>query len=359
MGSIHKSPNFFTAKPLFGLDVGKGSLKVVQLQPGSRGGNPKLLGYGAVRFDPNAISEGVVAKPEIIAEAAQSLFSGEIVGKISTKYCALTIPAYRTYTRSMQLPPLKDSELAEAVRLEAEEYIPVPLDEMYLDYTVISRDQTSTHVLAIAVPTAIIDSYLELAAVMGVEPLLIESTMVAIGRLFAQDAQSDTPSVIIDLGSFSSDISIYDQGVVTTGTVDVGGETFNQAIQEALGVSHAEAGIIKNKYGLNQSRRQKEISQALEPMLQKIMKEIKRLVRYHGEHYGDEHPIKQVITAGGGANMPGLSDYMTNELRLAVRAFDPWKEINGGKLQLPGAYDKPMFTAALGLALADSRKVFQ
>ena len=266
MGSTHKTPNFFRAKPLFGLDIGKGSLKAIQLSLEGTA-SPHLVGYGTASFDEAAVNEGVIVKPELIAEAAKTLFSKNLIGDITSRRAALTIPSYRTFARSMQLPALNSHELAEAVRLEAEQYIPLSLDQLYLDYSVLSQSKEGTEILAVAVPRNIVDSYMELAAIMGVEPVLVESTMNAIGRLFARDKQSDVPSVIIDFGSISADISIYDHGIVTTGTVDGGGQSFNNAIEKVLGVSSAEANIIKTKYGLGRSRRQSEIQSALEPIL--------------------------------------------------------------------------------------------
>ncbi|MDB5170291.1 MAG: Pilus assembly protein PilM [Candidatus Saccharibacteria bacterium] len=359
MGNIHTTPYFFRPKPLFGLDIGKGSLKAVQLSLDDSAVKPTLVGYGTAGFDPAAIQDGVVVKPELIAEAAQTLFGKGLVGSITSRRAALTIPSYRTFARSIQLPALKPHELADAVRLEAEQYIPLSLDDLYLDYTVLSQSKTGTEILAVAVPRTIVDSYVDLGAIMGIEVVLIESTMNAIGRLFSRDHQSDVASVIIDFGSLSADISIYDRGVVTTGTVDSGGQLFNEAIEKGLKVSSAEANIIKTKYGLGRSRRQAEIQAALDPILQKITKEIKRLVRYHDEHYGSERPIQQVVMLGGGANVPGLSDYFTSNLRLAVRSLDPWQSIELNGLQPPGLHDRPMFAGVIGLGLAPPTGVFK
>ncbi len=358
MGSINKTPYFYRTKPLFGLDIGKGSLKVVQLDHDKAGNPSKLIGYGSTSFDPAAIEDGVITQPELIAQASKELFEKHLIGDITTRRVAMTIPSYRTFTRSIQLPVLKPRELADAVRLEAEQYIPMPLEELYLDYTTIARKKDGLEVLAIAVPQTIVDSYLDLGSVMGLETVLIESTMSAAGRLFSHDKQSDVPSVIIDFGTLSSDISIYDRDIVTSGTVEGGGQSFTNTIEKKLKVSAAEASIIKTKYGLSKSKRQAEIQAALDPVLLKIVKEIKRLIRYHSERYGADRPIQQVITLGGGANMPGLSDYFTNSLRLAVRSCDPWQYIDHSDLQPPSATDRPMFATAIGLSQVASNKVF-
>lgn len=358
MGSIHKTPYFFQPKPLFGLDIGKSSLKIVQLSL-EKPGKPALQAYGTAAFDGSAIEDGVVLKPEIIAQAAQELIKKDMIGHLTSRRVGLTIPSYRTFTRSMQLPPLKTRELAEAIRLEAEQYIPLSLDELYLDYTVLSSDSSGIEALVVAVPKQIVDSYLDLSAIMGLEAVVIEPTMSANARLFSRDDQSDVASIIIDFGTVTSDVSIYDKGIVTTGTVEGGGQIFNQTIEKALGVTTAEASIIKAKYGLGKSRRQAEIRAAMEPVLQKIITEIKRLMRYYQEHTDDDRPIQQVVTLGGGANMPGMTDYFTNELHLAVRAIDPWKDINTSHMQLPATQDHPMFTSSIGVALVPPPETFR
>jgi type IV pilus assembly protein PilM len=358
MGSIHKTPHFFHDKPLFGFDIGQGSLKVVQLSYDNLN-KPRLNAYGSTTFDRTVIQEGVITEPEAIAKAAQSLIKHGLIGDLTSRRVAFAIPSYRTFTRSVKLPKLKQQELAEAVRLEAEQYVPGEIDDMYLDYTVLNLTEDTTEVLIVAVSKAIVDSYVELGCLMGLESVMIEPTMNANGRIFARDAQSDVPSAIIDFGTMSADISIYDNGIVTTGTVEAGGQLFTEAIQKSLGVSQAEAAIIKAKYGLSKSRRQDEIRKALEPTLHKIVTEIKRLVRYYHEYSGKDMTIQQVITLGGGANIPGLNDYLTNDLRMAVRTLDPWQNIDTGRLQPPTMLDHPIFTSAIGLSLIPPEKVFK
>mgnify|MGYP005812331739 CR=1 FL=1 len=364
MGSIHKTTYFFHNKPLFGLDIGHGSLKVMQFDEKSleAGNKPRMTGYGTASFDESAIDDGAIAKPEIIAESLLKLFKGHLIGDITTNRVAVAIPSYRTFSRSIILPNLSNKELDDAVRLEVEQYIPVPIDDLYLDYTPASihnvKEDGTLELFAVAVPKKIVDSYLNLTEMAGLETVLIESTMGSAGRLLAQDNHDDMASMIIDFGSISADLSIYDKTILATGTVPAGGLTFTDAIQKKLDVSHAEAALIKTKYGLGMSKKQKEILNALEPTLQQVVKEIRRMIRYYTERYGSERPIGQVVTLGGGANMPGLSDYLTNALRLPVRTYDPWTYIDYKGLQPPAHVDKPMFATVAGLGLTNVRRIF-
>jgi type IV pilus assembly protein PilM len=358
-----KTPNFLHDKPLFGLDIGFGSLKVMQISEydytsGIKHKKPHLIGYGYTTFDTAAQEDGVVKNPEIIAKAALAMFKHQLIGDITTRRVAIAIPAYRTFTRSLKLPNLKPKELRAAVELEAEQYISLPLDQLYLDYEVIRRTEDSTELLVVAVPQSIVDSYLELAQVLGLETVLIEPTLSSSGRLFSLDAQSDIPSFIIDFGSRSSDISIFDKHMLVTGTVQGGGVNFTESIKAKLGVSLEEAGLIKTRYGLNASKKQAQIREALDPTLQLTAKEIRRMIRYYEERYGNDRPITQIIVLGGGANMPGLSDYLTDSMRMAVRSCDPWQYFSHQGLQPPADADKSMYSTVAGLSLARSKEVF-
>jgi type IV pilus assembly protein PilM len=358
-----KIPNFYHEKPLFGLDIGHGSIKAMQLaedpaKAGAKNYRPKVIGYGFTTFDTAAQADGVIVQPETIAKATYELFRHHLIGDITTRRVALAIPAYRTFTRSMSLPKLKANELAEAVNLEAEQYISTPLEELYLDYEVTRQTADKTELFVVAVPKNIVDSYLELAQILGLETVLIEPTLSSTARLFSLDDRTNIATLIIDFGSLSSDISIFDRHVMVTGTVQSGGYSFTNSIKKTLGVSLQEAAAIKSRYGLGVSKKQADIKRAIEPSLQEIVKEIRRMLRYYEERYGSSRPVEQIITLGGGANMPGLSDYLTNAMRIPVRHTDPWQYLNYKGFQPPAGADKPMYATVAGLSLAHSKEVF-
>lgn len=320
---------------------------------------PRVIGYGTAHFDPAAIDDGIIVKPELIAQATKEMFSKDFVGKLTTRRVALAIPAYRSFSRSMQLPTLSGDELHEAVKLEAEQYIPVPLKELYLDYTVTGRRDDSMELFAVAVPRKVVDSYVRLCQVMGMEPILIETTMAAAGRLFEYGGTSDVTTVIIDFGTMTADIGIFDKTILVAGTVPAGGMIFTNLIRDKLKVSDAEAGFIKTKYGLGVSKKQAEITEALQPTLQKIVAEIRRMSRYYEERYGTDKTIGQVVILGGGANMPGLGDYLTSALRMPVRSQNPWNTLDYHGLQAPSNPDKLMYATVAGLSLLNPKEAFQ
>lgn len=347
---------FYHDKPIFGIDIGFSSIKVMQIERSAK--KQSITGYGVTSFDPSAIVDGVIVKPEVIAKATHGMFNKNLVGDITTRRAAFAIPASRTFARTMTLPKLSGKDLTEAVRLETEQYIPVPIDDLYVDYTVTKSTDKETELLAIAVPKRIVNSYMTLASLLDIESVAIETTITAGSRLFVQAEQSDIPTMLIDLGSLSTDITIYDNAIIVTGTVPGGGDSFTNNIANALSVSKQEAHIIKTKYGLSVSKKQKEITEGLKPTLDQMSKEIRRMIRYYEERSGTERKVNQIVTMGGGANMPGLSEFLINQLRLPVRMCDPWHNLSFGNLQPPNNVEKSVYITVAGIALMNTKELF-
>lgn len=344
-------------KPLFGLDIGTSSIKVMQIE--TRGKKQFITGYGVANYEKGAMVDGVITNPEVIAKATKELFEHKIIGEITTRRAALGIPVARTYNRVMNLPPMNKKDLAEAVRLEAEQYIPVPIDELYIDFTVTAESKEGYELLAVAAPKKIIDSYLIYTNLLGIDVCTIETTISASSRLIAHSERGDVPTILIDFGSVSVDITIFDKQLIVTGTVAGGGDNFTELIAKKLDVSSQVAHTIKTKYGLSVSKKQKDIQDALKPILSSLTREIRKMVRYYDERTGSEGKIGQIITMGGGANMPGLSEYITSELRLPTRMCNPWANLDFGKLQPPSNIEKSMYVTAAGLALINPKEIWK
>jgi len=347
---------FFEDKPLFGFDVGHGKVRVLQLGPSKA--HPKLIGYGETSFDASAMKDGVITDPERIAKPVLEMFKHHLIGDITTNRVAMSVPVAHAFTRSMEIPQLSSKELAEAVQNEAEQYIPAAAEDLYMDYTRVKESDGKTVVFIVAMPRRIIDSYVMLARILGLEPVAMQTSIGASAQLFSRDSQSDIPSLVVDFGSDSADITVFDQGPVVSGTVACGGEQLTAAIAKSLGVTEKEALLIKTKYGLNLSKKQAQIEAALDPMLGLLVKEIRRTIRYFEEHASGKQTISQIVISGGGANMPGIAEYLTRTLRLAVRSFDPTFYVDFGHLQPFGITERMSYVTAVGLAMNDPKEIF-
>ena len=357
--NINTTKDFFLEdKPLFGMDIGHNTIRVIQFDVTKK--KPRLVGYGAIDFEQSAIIKGVIVNPELIAEQVVKLFKSELVGDISTDRVALSIPAIHAITQSAQLPNISTKDLEEAVRIEAEQNLLSNLDSVYLDFTITRKDSDGLKVFIVAIPKKIVDSYLVLTRMLGLEAIIINSSIGAVAQLFSLDKLSDIPSMLIDFGAVSTDISVDSSGLVVSGNVAFGGDNITKTITKALNLTTEEAVSIASKQGLSAGGEiQKLIISALQPSLDILLKEIRRTVRYYEQRFPNEPPIGQVITMGGGSNMPGLASYLTEHLRLPVRQFYLADHIDFGDLQQFNKADRSSFATAAGLAITKPKEIFK
>lgn len=346
---------FYKDRPMFGLDIGASTVRVIQFQ--NLNGTIHLLGYGSTKFDSGYIKDGVIVNIEDMAKKIHDLFDGKIVGKISTRRVAIGVPAVQTFSRVITVPNVKQSDLTEAVQLETEQYMPLPMDELYTDFETLSVSKDILEVLVVAIPKPVVDSRVALANILGLEIETIEPTINAGARFFAHTDKSRIPTILVDLDHISSDIAAFDTSIKVISSVPGGGDNFIQSIAKKLDITDHEAILVKNKYGLNVSKKQKPITEALKPTIDSMLREIKRTIRYYEDRNSDDRKISQVVTMGSGANMPGLSDYMTQSLRMPVRMCNPWQYIGIKDIQPPSITEEQSFITCAGLALTSAKEV--
>ena len=350
---------FYKDKPLFGLDIGFNTLKVMQTE--DKGKHTCVVGYGVANFPSQAIKEGVITDYEALAKSAVELFEKNIIGSISTRRVAATIPASKAYSRVITVPArLSSKQLDEAVRSEAEQYIPMPLDELYLDYTPTAVIEDNQEVLVVGIPKEIVDSYMKFFEITGLEVCAIETTISAASRIIARAEHSDEiPTILIDLGSLSVDLTVFDTNLVVNGTIPGGGDDFSSRIAEKLGIPKEEANTLKTKYGLGVSKKQAQIRESLKPQLDSLIKEVRRVVRFYEERTGGKATIGQIITMGGGANMPGLVDYLTDNLRIPTRMCNFWSDFNLDRLQPPHDAERSLYVTVAGAASINPAEIWK
>lgn len=346
-------------EPLFGLDIGHANIKAMQMEL-STGKSPRVMGYGFIDFPANSMANGVIANYTDLSHALYLLFTEKLVGEISSRKVACTIPTSRTFSRAMKLPAMDASQIAEAVRLEAEQYIPVSPDNLYIDYEITSQDETGLEVLMVAAPKNIVDSYVKLLEAVGLEPVALEPTMSASSRLFGlADSSHGAPSLLIDFGSISVDMAAIDKTVFVNSTVAGGSDTINELISKKLGISADEAYKLKNTYGISSGVKQQAILDAVKPLLDNLTREAAKIIRYYNERTAPAHrKIVQIITIGGGATTPGLNQYLSKELGLPARMLDPWQSIDFAELKPPSEVDRSMFVTVAGEAVLQPKEIY-
>jgi type IV pilus assembly protein PilM len=262
---------FYKDKPVFGFDIGRSSIKVMQID--QSGKKSHVTAYGSAGFKEEAIDKGVVVDHEEIIKNAHRLLTQELVGNVSTNRVAVSLPNEHSFSRVITLPKMDQTDLRTAVQLEVDQSIPVPIDELYYDHAVVRQlDDGTMEVQVVACPKDIVDSYMGIFEALGLEVALLESNISAVTRMVVQAEAHDVPTLIVDVGSTACDLSVYDGNTIrATGTVDCSGEILTQNIAKALSVSTAQANSIKTRYGLDSSKKQKEILEAVEPELSKLI----------------------------------------------------------------------------------------
>ena len=351
-------PLFYTDKPVFGFDIGRSSLKVMQID--QSGKKDRVVAYGTVSFDSDAINDqGIIVNPETIIKAANKLITKDLVGSLSSRRVAVSIPNANSFSRVLSLPKMDEKDLRAAVEAEVNQSIPLPSDELYFDYSVARTLEDDTQeVQLVATPRAIVDSYVGVFEALGLEIALIESNISAMTRIVVHAEAHEVNTLIVDIGSTACDISIYDGSAIrATGTVDCSSERLTQNIADTLGISLQQAHSIKTRYGLEVSKKQEMIVGAAEKELTKLITEIRKVMRYFTERTGSSGPIGQIIILGGGANLPGLSSYITSKTRVATRLCAPWNNVEFGKLQPPHELETTLYTTAGGLGLVTPKEL--
>jgi type IV pilus assembly protein PilM len=351
-----KTSIFYRDKPIFGIDIGYNSVKVMQIDTSSK--VHKVMGYGYASFDEKAIKDGVIVDIEAIAKEIYPLFTRHMVGTINSNRVVAALPIAKTFNRVLTLPRMATADLEETIKIEAEQYIPLPVDQLYVDYEVTEdKGGPEIEVLIVAAPRNIVDSYLALFDVLGLEVAQLETSISAATRLVMHAEQTSLPTLIIDFGSVSTDLSIFDTTLRVTGTVLEGGDTITKAIADKLKVTTKQAQIIKTKHGLGPGKRQAQIHKALTPPLDRMVLEIKKMVRFYQDRSGIDRKLEQVIILGGGANMPGLADYLTDKIRIPTRTCNPWLNLEFGELQPPHQLEKTIYATSAGLGLIDPKDI--
>lgn len=345
---------FFKEKPIIGLDISQTSAKFVSLSQKHN----NVQAYGYVELD-SAKMQNVHDVESHLRTQLTEMLSKHSLGHMPSRQAAVSVPTYRTFTRSITLPRSAENNLLGAIQLEAEQYIPVNMNELYIDHEIIDRKDDTLEVLMSAVPKLYVDATLAACRDSGIIPVLIEPGILAVARLVQRAESGELPTVILDIGADSTDIAILDRSIRVTGAVDVGGHTMTRALMKSGKVTHEAAHMLRTQNGLGVGPKQALVKQAVEPSLQKIITETKKVMRYYVERLSTKSKIEQLIIVGGGSNMPGLGEYFTENMVIASRVASPWQVLNFGKLKPIPKQLRPRFITAIGLAMIDYKAIWK
>lgn len=339
---------FYKDKPIIGLDISTTGIKLMSID------SKKWLvnGYGSIDLDPIKMKSALEDSDNtLLTDSIKSLMTDTLIGTLGSTSVAIAVPTARSYTRTFTIPSSAEKVLSDAVILEAEQYIPIPVSTLYIDYQVIERGHKTIVVLMSAVSKTIVDTITKSVTAAGLFPVLIEPSINSVGRVLTTTEDGTLPTVIVDIGASSTDIAILDRGAIRlTGGVQVGGNNFTLDIAKKLGVALENAHQLKVLNGLSAGPRQQKLKEALTPSLETILTETKKVMRYYNERINGERKLEQLLVVGGGSNIPGIGEYFTENLMIAARVASPWQRLDFGKIQEPPKQFRARYITVAGTA---------
>ena len=372
---------FLTLKPeAFGLDISDLSLKIVKLK--KRGKFFSLASFGEEKIKPGIIKEGEVKDEDKLAEAIKAAVRKVKGEKLQTNYLVASLPEEKSFLQIIKMPKMAEEDLKSAVIYEAENHIPMPIDQVYLDCQIIPPvldDSIHFNILLAALPRKTVDPYLSSFKKAGLQPKILEIESLSIARAMVKDGIADSPLLLIDLGETRTSFIIFaGHSLRFTSSIAVSSIVFNEIISKNLGISLAEAERLKIKYGLEErlelkiknektevKKEQGKIFEALVPALVDLIQQIKKHLEYYQNYADDGQPfsknkkVTKILLCGGGANLKGLSELLTLELKIPVEIGNPWVNIlPEEQKEVPGLnFEKSLgYASALGLALRGIKK---
>ena len=340
------------ARRLVGLDIGSFSIKVVSLSKKGVGYRLEAIG---IALNPQGARPGDDEESQRrVVEATKKLLSDT---KLSGSKSAFALSESQVYTKVMEMPVLSDSELASAIHWEAEQYIPVPLDQVNIDYEIISRPEKGSggdkmEVLLVAAPKKAVLRLVEFAGKCGVEVVSLETEMIAVMRAIVRDEAGAAPTMLVHIGASSMDISVVLQGMLLlTHSIESGGVALTRSLTNELGLEFAQAEEYKRSYGLDPSQLEGKVRDALRPIVDRSLMDVKKTLQYYNSGH-QEAPIKRVVLSGGSALLPGLVSYMAEFLGIEVVLGNAFSEIEPSpNAAIPN--DTVSFATAVGLAMKE------
>lgn len=336
----------------FGIDIGVTSMKAVWLLE-SKG----KFSLAAIAQAPTP-AKGMLSESPFDQEAmAAAIKQLVVLGKITTPFVNIALPDSQVYTRVVEMPVLTDSELASAIYWEAEQYIPLPLNTVTLDWSVLERPDNPAEggkmqVLLVGAPTMLLNKYQKILTMAGLSINIVETEILSTIRPLLQD---HTPSSIaVHIGDLNTSFAIIKNGtIVFSYSVATGGIALTRAIASDFGVGVAQAEDYKNAYGIMQQGAGGKVGKATEPILMSIVTEIKKALSFYTEKYGSGAPIQQIVLSGADARLPGIDLFFAQNCGIETVIVNPFRQLNIDTASVPkGILDKASdFTIAFGLSM--------
>ena len=336
--------------PAFGLDISGSSFKFVQVN--KNGKDSVIKAYSDIVVPKALIINDAISDPKTFVTLLKQSLDKPQFGRLTSNYVVASLPESKSFVRVIQIPKMSEAEADNAVPYEAESFIPMPLDQVYLDWEKIGEDGDKMNVLMVAAPKEYVDSYLDLLDKAGLKPAALEVESQSCLRAVMPKGSQETV-LLVDMEAYRSSLIMVENGNLQfTSTIPIAGNNFTESVAKALGVSNAKAEEIKHKVGIANTAEYPNIKTSMLPVLGNLEAEIKNILKFHGEH--SNRQVERILLSGGSARLKNLAEFLGQQLADAgvakVELANPWQNV-GSHSQVLNQEDSLGFTTAIGLAL--------
>ncbi len=348
------------ARGYLGLDIGSHSIKAVELKA-SGAGAWKLHRLGIHRLPPETIVDGAIMNSSAVVDGIRDLMARH---KIKARDVITAVAGHSVIIKKVSLPNMTDEELAESIQWEAEQYIPFPIGDVYLDTQVISRAQDDAgqmEVLLVAAKKEVVQEYTNVIKEAGLNPLIVDVAAFAVENAYVMNNESAADEIValVNIGASLVSINVLSSGVtVFTRDINMGGNQFTEEIQKQLNVSYEEAEALKLGGNLSGSQSTteaivpQEVGSILRSTAESLAVEIQRSVDFYLATASGLH-LSRLYLSGGTARIAGLGESLQSMLSTKVEIADPFKSLAVNSKEFDPDHLReiaPMATVAVGLA---------
>lgn len=365
------------SSPAVGLDIDRGAIKAVQVSQGGGGYTLQHVGYR--RLPAGAIAEGEVADHDLLAHELKEFWASH---SFKGKAVYLGVANQKVVVRLLDFPRMSPEDLKGAISFEAQDHIPMPIEEAILDYMVLGpRGEGSDleRILIVAAQREMISRYSSAVRAAGLRPQGVDVKALSLVRSTLPSSLFDDEGAILllDIGTELTNLVVAQGGNPTLTRFIPGGSGYlAQAVAEAadLPEEEAERQLMNPRLRLgSESRAEDEVAQGsadddldpallfdirrgLEDAVQTLAEDVQRSIEYHYSQ-PDSREVTQVIISGEGALVGGLDAYLGELLGVATQRGMPLRKLAGNKSNVPDEQLRvmePVLAVALGLALEEA-----
>jgi type IV pilus assembly protein PilM len=336
-----------------GIDIGDSSLKMVELK--KKGQKIQLSNYA---FSEN-VSEINFNKVEDINYLSQAITKVMKEAGMKAKHATVSLPTFAVFSSIINITNADKNSLANGVNEEAKKVIPLPLEEMILDWKVIPDKNGKTpvsgniQVFLTGSPKKLVRKYIDVFKQAGVVLASLETETFSLVRSLIGDDKA--PMMLVEIGANSTDLSIIKDSIpVLNRSLTVCASTVTKALATKLGMTYAQAEQFKLdlSFSLNADASQEDLPQLITKTLEPIITEMQYLIDFYRSQ-NDEN-LEKIILSGGGSLFLNLADYFSKRLNIKVIIGNPWSRVEYPQEIRPVLEEVgPKLAVAIGLAMRE------